>query len=70
MNTKDITIQDTKAFQQMDAIQQRITTMPKSRKTIADSAILLKNIGLERWEKLSTGLPNRWKNIVKELAAV
>lgn len=54
----------------MDAIQQKITMMHQSRKTITDSALLLQNIGLERWEKLSTGLPNRWKNIVKELAAV
>ena len=54
----------------MDAIQQRITTMAQSRKTINDSALLLKNIGLERWERLSNHLPNRWKNIVKELAAV
>lgn len=54
----------------MDIIQQRITMMHQNRKTITDSALLLQNIGLERWEKLSTGLPNRWKNIVKELAAV
>lgn len=63
-------IQDTQAFQRMDVIQQKITMMHQNRKTITDSALLLQNIGLERWEKLSTGLPNRWKNIVKELAAV
>ena len=61
-------IQDTKAFQAMDGVQQKIAV--QNRKTITDSAILLKNIGLERWEKLSNHLPNRWKNIVKELAAV
>lgn len=63
-------IQDTEAYKKMDAIQQQISTTAQSRKTITDSAILLKNIGLERWEKLSNHLPNRWKNIVKELAAV
>lgn len=63
-------IQETQAYNQMDAIQQRITLMSQSRKTIADSTLLLKNIGVERWEKLSVNLPNRWKNIVKELAAV
>lgn len=63
-------IQDTQAFQRMDVIQKKITMMYQNRKTITDSALLLKNIGLERWEKLSNHLPNRWKNIVKELAAV
>lgn len=63
-------IQETQAFQRMDVIQQKITMMHQNRKTITDSALLLQNIGLERWEKLSTGLPNRWKNIVKELATV
>lgn len=62
-------IQDTQAFQRMDAVQQKITMMAESRKKITDSTLLLQNIGLERWEKLSTGLPNSWKNIVKELAA-
>ena len=65
MSTK---IEDTKAFQQMSAIQQKITLMPDSRKKITDSVILLKNIGLERWEKLNNLSINRWKNIVKELA--
>ena len=63
-------IQDTQAFQRMDAVQQKITMMAESRKKITDSTLLLQNIGLERWEKLSQHLPNRWKNIVKELAAV
>ena len=63
-------IQDTQAFQSMDAVQQKITMMAESRKKITDSTLLLQNIGLERWEKLSKHLPNRWKNIVKELAAV
>lgn len=62
-------IQNTQAFQRMDTIQQKITMMHQNRKTITDSALLLQNIGLERWEKLSTSLPNQWKNIVKELAA-
>lgn len=66
MSTK---IEDTKAFQQMSVIQQKITLMPDSRKKITDSVILLKNIGLERWEKLNNLSINRWKNIVKELAA-
>jgi len=63
-------IQDTQAFQSMDAIQQRITLMAESRKKINDSVLLLKNVGLERWEKLNNLSVNRWKNIVKELAAV
>lgn len=62
-------IQDTQAFRNMDIIQQKITMMHQNRKTITDSALLLQGIGLERWEKLSTGLPDHWKNIVKELAA-
>lgn len=65
-----IKIEDTKAFQQMSVIQQKVTLMPDSRKKIADSVILLKNIGLERWEKLNNLSINRWKNIVKELATV
>lgn len=65
-----MTIQNTKAFKQMDAVQQKIAILPKSRTTITDSAILLKNVGLEKWETLSKGLSERWKNIVKELAAV
>lgn len=63
-------IQNTQAFQSMDAIQQRITLMAESRKKINDSVLLLKNVGLERWEKLNNLSVNRWKNIVKELAAV
>jgi len=64
----NIKIEDTKAFQQMSVIQQKITLMPDSRKKITDSVLLLKNIGLERWEKLNNLSINRWKNIVKELA--
>lgn len=61
-------IQDTQAFKAMDGVQQKVAV--QNRLTINHSAILLKNVGLERWEKLSNHLPNRWKNIVKELAAV
>lgn len=61
-------IQDTQAFQAMDVVQQKVAV--QNRLTINHSAILLKNVGLERWEKLSNHLPNRWKNIVKELAAM
>lgn len=63
-----IKIEETKAFQQMSVIQQKITLMPDSRKKITDSVILYKNIGLERWEKINNLSINRWKNIVKELA--
>lgn len=61
-------IQDTQAFKAMDGVQQKVAV--QNRLTINHSAILLKNVGLERWEKLSNHLPNRWKNIVKELAAM
>ena len=61
-------IQDTQAFKVMDGVQRKVAV--QNRLTINHSAILLKNVGLERWEKLSNHLPNRWKNIVKELAAV
>jgi len=63
-------IQDTQAFKKMDAVQQKIATLPKSRTIITDSAKLLKNVGLDKWETLSKSLSERWKNIVKELAAV
>ncbi|HLT52759.1 MAG TPA: hypothetical protein VKZ97_02655 [Flavobacteriaceae bacterium] len=61
-------IQDTQAFKAMDGVQQKVAV--QNRSTINHSALLLKNVGTERWEKLSNHLPNRWKNIVKELAAV
>lgn len=63
-------IQDTQAYNQMDAVQQKIVTMSQNRKRLLDSAKLLKNVGLAKWENLSVGLSERWKNIVKELAAV
>lgn len=61
-------IQDTQAFKAMDGVQQKVAV--QNRSTINHSALLLKNVGLERWEKLSNHLPTKWKNIVKELAAV
>lgn len=61
-------LQETQAFQQLDYIQQKVAI--QNRSTISHSAILLKNVGTERWEKLSQHLPTKWKNIVKELAAV
>lgn len=61
-------IQDTQAFQAMDYVQQKIAVM--QRKKIADSVAMLKTVGIEKWETLNKDLPNRLKNIVKELAAV
>lgn len=61
-------IQDTKAFKAMDYVQQKIVIM--QRKKIADSVTMLKTVGIEKWETLNKDLPNRLKNIVKELAAV
>lgn len=63
-------IQDTKAYQRMDAIQQKIILMAKNRKQIYDSVDMLKVMGVERWEQRNGLHINRWKNIVKELAAV
>lgn len=63
-------IQDTKAFQRMDAIQKKVTLMANSRKQIYDNVEILKTIGLELWEKRNNLPINLWKNIVKELAAV
>lgn len=63
-------IQDTKTFKQMSDIQQKVIIMYQNRKTICDSVLLLKNVGLQQWETLSINLHPNWKNIVKELAAV
>ena len=60
-------IQDTREFQQMDYIAQKIAL--KQRKKITDSVAMLKTVGIEKWETLNKDLPNRLKNIVKELAA-
>lgn len=63
-------IQDTEAYKKMDAIQQKVTLMTNSRKQIYDNVEILKTIGLELWEQRNNLPVNRWKNIVKELAAV
>lgn len=60
-------IKQTKAYKKMDAIQQRITDLSASKKTIMYNVGLLQNVGLERWELLTPNLQVRWKNIVKEL---
>lgn len=63
-------IEQTQAFKRMDCIQQRITVMASSRKTIRYHLELLRNVGMERWQQLNTALPERWKNIVVELDKV
>lgn len=65
---KIMKIEDTQAYKRMNDTQQRVTLMRSSIQRISNNVGILKTIGLDRWEKVSTGLPNRWKSIVKEIA--
>lgn len=63
-------IKDTRAYKAADKIQCCIIDLPQSKRTILHNVLLVHNLGLERWEALSKGLPTIFKKIVKELAAV
>lgn len=62
-------IEDTKSYRRLDKVAQLIVGKGSSKRSIKDAVSIAKNIGVEKWESI-TNIPNNWRDIVKELAAI
>lgn len=62
------TIQQTDAFKGLDPITQKVINKREVRTQIEDAVILARNIGVEKWNKI-TPLTSKYRKIVVEIVA-